>query len=96
MGCACKQVHERADSFRAQIGSLDIICRLYNNIYRTLLPVEKPLIQGKLDALGSALHKGLTVRSLLAALAVTSHVHWQEPTLKCSKKLAECSSLIDL
>ena len=68
----CEQVHERANSFRAQIGSLDIICRLYNSIYKTLLPVEKPLIQGKLDALGSALHKGLTVRSLPALLDMPS------------------------
>jgi hypothetical protein len=55
------QVHERADSFRAQIDALDIICRMYNDMYSSLLPVEKPLIQARLDAVDACLRTGLTV-----------------------------------
>ena len=62
------QVHERADSFRAQIGALDIICRMYNDVHRTLTAVEKPLIAVKLDALDAHLQSGLTVRSLCPTL----------------------------
>ena len=90
-----EQVHERADSFRAQIGSLDIVCRLYNNIYRTLLPVEKPLIQGKLDALGSALHKGLTVRPPPASLAAPGFCIGQEQTSTYNKRCDTASAPVD-
>ena len=62
------QVHERADSFRAQVDVLDIIAHMYNDIYRTLLPVEKPLIQMRLDALDAALQTGLTVRAALSCI----------------------------
>ncbi|KAK9822882.1 hypothetical protein WJX74_000347 [Apatococcus lobatus] len=53
------KVYERADSFRAQIGNLELIVGLYNDIQRTMMPVEKPLIQGKLDTVDAALRKGL-------------------------------------
>ena len=65
MGACCNvyvQVYERADSFRAQIGNLELIVGLYNDIQRTMMPVEKPLIQGKLDTVDAALRKGLQVR----------------------------------
>ena len=55
-------MYERADSFRAQIGNLELIVGLYNDIQRTMMPVEKPLIQGKLDTVDAALRKGLQVR----------------------------------
>ncbi|KAK9843805.1 hypothetical protein WJX81_007069 [Elliptochloris bilobata] len=55
------QVYERADAFRAEIGNLDLICNIHNNIQRTMLPVEKPLIQDRLDAVDVALQQGLAV-----------------------------------
>ena len=54
-------MYERADSFRAQIGNLELIVGLYNDIQRTMVVVEKPLIQGKLDTVDAALRKGLQV-----------------------------------
>ena len=44
---------------RQQIGALDLMVGLYNKIQRTILPVERPLIQQKLDAVEVALHRGL-------------------------------------
>ena len=58
-------MYERADSFRAQIGNLELIVGLYNDIQRTMVQVEKPLIQGKLDTVDAALRKGLQVCSTL-------------------------------
>lgn len=55
------QVHERADSFRAQISALEMICHIYNNIQHTVLPVEKPLVQAKLDSVDTVLQSGLAV-----------------------------------
>lgn len=55
------QVHERDASFRSQINSLEMICRVYNGVQRTMQAVERPLIQSKLDAVGDALQNGLLV-----------------------------------
>jgi dynein heavy chain len=48
-----------AAACRQQIGALDLMVGLYNKIQRTILPVERPLIQQKLDAVEIALHSGL-------------------------------------
>jgi hypothetical protein len=37
-------LYQRVDIFRRQKSSLELIVDLYNQIYATLLPVEKPLI----------------------------------------------------
>ncbi len=58
----CVQVHERSDSFRAQISALDMICQVYNSVQRTVSPVERPLVQAKLDSVDDALQSGLAVR----------------------------------
>ena len=47
--------------FRQQVGNLQLIVGIYNNVQATILPVEKPLITQKLDAVDSALKKGLQV-----------------------------------
>lgn len=60
-GAIYLQVHQRADSLRAQISALEKICHVYNGVQRTLLPIEKPLVQAKLDALDAALQGGLAV-----------------------------------
>lgn len=51
-------IFQHADRFRQQIGSLDLMVTLYNKLQRTTLPVEWPLVAGKLDAAGecSILH----------------------------------------
>jgi dynein heavy chain len=55
-------VYERADAFRAEVGNLDLICHTHNRIQRAMLPVEKPLIQDRLDAVDTALQQGLAAR----------------------------------
>lgn len=64
-------MYERADAFRAEIGNLDLICNIHNSIQRTMLPVEKPLIQDRLDAVDVAMQQGLAVR-VHACLSQTS------------------------
>ncbi len=44
---------------RQQISSLDIIVGIYNRLQRTILPVERPLVQQKLEAVEAALQRGL-------------------------------------
>lgn len=48
-----------ADTFRQQISSLDLIASMWNKVQRTILAVEKPLVQQKLDAVEQALNRGL-------------------------------------
>ena len=45
--------------FRQQVGNLQLIVGIYNNVQGTILPVEKPLITQKLEAVDGALKKGL-------------------------------------
>jgi len=49
----------RADKFRSQTGNLEIIAITYNNVLKNLLPVEKPLIEHRLQAADQSLQKGL-------------------------------------
>lgn len=53
-------IFERADMFRQQISSLDLICSIHNKIQRTILPVEKPLVQQKLEQVEQTLKRGLS------------------------------------
>lgn len=55
------QIYERSEQFRQQIGNLDLIVNIYNGVQHSLHPVEKPLVQSKLDAVDTALEKGLGV-----------------------------------
>lgn len=54
-------IFQSSDEFRQQISSLDLICTIYNKIQDTILPVEQPLVQAKLDAVEVALKKGMKV-----------------------------------
>ncbi|GBF97683.1 flagellar outer dynein arm heavy chain beta [Raphidocelis subcapitata] len=56
---AAASIYERADTYRSQISSLDLMVTLYNRIQRTILAVERPLVDGKLAAVESALRRGL-------------------------------------
>ena len=53
------QIYERDVMFRQQVGNLQLIVGIYNNVQGTILPVEKPLITQKLEAVDGALKKGL-------------------------------------
>ncbi len=55
------QIYERDVMFRQQVGNLQLIVGIYNNVQATILPVEKPLITQKLEAVDAALKKGLQV-----------------------------------
>ena len=55
------QIYERDVMFRQQVGNLQLIVGIYNDVQATILPVEKPLITQKLEAVDAALKKGLQV-----------------------------------
>ena len=55
------QIYERDVMFRQQVGNLQLIVGIYNNVQATILPVEKPLITQKLgEGLGGR-REGLQV-----------------------------------
>ncbi len=62
------QIYERSEQFRQQIGNLDLIVNIYNGLQHSLHPVEKPLVQLKLDAVDTALEKGLGVSTTFLSL----------------------------
>jgi dynein heavy chain len=53
------KIYQRANTFRTQVGSLDIIVSTWNNILRTILDVERPLLAEKLETVEGHLKKGL-------------------------------------
>ncbi|KAA6419077.1 MAG: flagellar outer dynein arm heavy chain beta [Trebouxia sp. A1-2] len=53
------KIYERDVMFGQQVGNLQLIVGIYNNVQATILPVEKPLITQKLEAVDAALKKGL-------------------------------------
>ena len=53
------KIYEKNETFRQQTGNLDIIVNTYNNMLETLLDVERPLLQAKLDDIDKFLAKGL-------------------------------------
>lgn len=53
-----RTIFESSDTFRQQISSLDLICSIHNKIQRTILPVEKPLVQQKLEEVEKTLQRG--------------------------------------
>ncbi len=52
-------IFQSSDQFRSLISSLELICSIYNRIQSSILPVEAPLVQQKLDAVELALKRGL-------------------------------------
>lgn len=56
--------------FRQQVGNLQLIVGIYNNVQATILPVEKPLITQKLEAVDSTLKKGLQVSTVHKSLSI--------------------------
>lgn len=54
---------------QVQRGNLDLIVNLYNQILQTLLDVEKPLVQQKMDNIDKVLQRGLV------------HMNWKSHTI---------------
>lgn len=53
------QIYNKVETFRQHTGNLELIVNIYNNIIATLLDVERPLVQAKLDSIDKVLLKGL-------------------------------------
>lgn len=53
-------IFELAETYRQWTGNLDLIVNIYNSILETVLDVERPLIQQKLDNIDKVLLKGQT------------------------------------
>ncbi|KAJ1469451.1 hypothetical protein T484DRAFT_1851755 [Baffinella frigidus] len=65
------EIYAKAETFRQQTGNLEpivniynnrnleLIVNIYNNTLATLVDVERPLLQGKLDSIDKVLTKGL-------------------------------------
>ena len=52
-------IYSMAETYRQQTGNLDLIVNIYNSILDTVLDVERPLIQQKLDGIDKVLLKGI-------------------------------------
>ena len=53
------ELNRKAETFRVQIGNLELIVGKYNQIVLTMLDVEQPLLLTQLKAIDKALEKGL-------------------------------------
>jgi hypothetical protein len=54
---AAAAVYARADAYRAQIAVLDLVADTYNRVQATLLPVERPLVEARLQAVEAVLKR---------------------------------------
>ncbi len=52
-------LYKKVNVYRSQTGNLDIIVNMYNEILSTLLPVEKPLLQDRIDKINKSLQPGV-------------------------------------
>mmetsp|Transcript_25005 Transcript_25005/g.85566 ORF Transcript_25005/g.85566 Transcript_25005/m.85566 type:complete len:4525 (+) Transcript_25005:136-13710(+) len=55
------KLYERGETLRQQTGKLELIVGIYNNILKTLLPVEAPLVEKKLNDVDDAFTRALSV-----------------------------------
>ncbi len=78
---SAKELFGASDWFRQQISSLDLICAIYNKVQRTILAVEKPLVQQKLDAVEQALNRGL------------AELNWKSPEIEAY--IRDCKAAVD-
>ena len=56
---AAMKTYQRGETLRQQTGNLDLIVVTYNNILRTLLPVERPLVGKRLEEIDGMLQKAI-------------------------------------
>ena len=54
-----KNLFKNVAIYRSQTGNLDLIVEMYNNIISTLLPVEKPLMQARINKIDKFLQPGI-------------------------------------
>eukprot|EP00899_Mesostigma_viride_P009330 jgi/Mesvir1/18399/Mv14277-RA.1 len=57
------RIYKRAETFRQQTGNLDLVVNIYNKLLVSLLPVEMPLVEKKLENVVASLSKGLKTLS---------------------------------
>jgi dynein heavy chain, axonemal len=57
---SARKIYERNETLRQQTGNLDLIVGTFNNILRTLLPVERPLVAEKIEKIEEMLQKAIT------------------------------------
>ena len=53
-------LYKKVNLYRTQTGNLQIIVDMYNGILSTLLPVEKPLLQDRIERMNKALWPGIS------------------------------------
>jgi len=63
-----------------QTGNLDLIVNLYNEILQTLLEVEKPLVQQKMENIDKVLQRGLV------------HMNWKSHTI--TDFISQCTTIV--
>jgi len=54
------RVFKRGEVLRQQTGNMELVARLYNEAQRVLLPIERPLVEKKLENVDAALERGLS------------------------------------
>lgn len=52
-------LYKKVNVYRTQTGNLQIIVDMYNGILSTLLPVEKPLLQDRIERMNKAMWPGI-------------------------------------
>jgi len=58
---AAKKVYEKHETYRRQVGNLELVSGIYNDIELTLLDIERPLVVKSLETVRKSLDKALTV-----------------------------------
>lgn len=77
---AALAIYRNEEVFRVQTGNLDLIVNLYNHILRTLLDVERPLVQQKMANIDKVLQKGL------------KHMNWKSHTI--ADFITQCMAIV--
>ena len=77
---AALAIYRNEETFRVQTGNLDLIVNLYNHILKTLLDVERPLVQQKMSNIDKVLQKGL------------KHMNWKSHTI--GDFITQCMTIV--
>ena len=83
---AAMKTYQRGETLRQQTGNLDLIVVTYNNILRTLLDVERPMVQERLTAIQDMLQMAVAtlnwnsfkideyIKEVMAAVKELNHI----------------------
>jgi dynein heavy chain len=63
------EVYKKAETFRRQTGSLDLIVTMYNQMMLEMLPVEAPLLKAQMTKIETTLARGV------------NDLNWKSPTI---------------